>query len=317
MMEIKNDKHVNNARFFSPLSYFHRSHNELAIELLDELINDKNKGYVKIISDSTSKSVLAYRKLDWDTKYFGVPTYRVDFISTLEAKSSAIKGLSEVLKILTNELRSQHENFYIFGEFPSESIQAIQSLCLNGWRMVETRLSYFKELMGEYEYARRFPVRLAGKKDIDGLRKTAIYARNVFDRFHADHYYSDEVADSFLATFIENSINGFADITLVPHPDEKSPDAFLTANLLPANKALQNKRIGKMILSAVGESRRGWYVKLISEMSYLFKDKGIDIAFMTTQSTNRAVIRTWEKLGYSLGRSSHVFVLSQGCLNSL
>lgn len=69
-----------------------------------------------------------------------------------------------------------------------------------------------------------------------------------------------------------------------------------------------------MILSAVGEQRRGWYVKLISELSHYFKERGVDTCFMTTQSTNRAVIRTWEKLGYSFGRCAHVLVLTEGSI---
>ncbi len=58
--------------------------------------------------------------------------------------------------------------------------------------------------------------------------------------------------------------------------------------------------------SAVSEEYRGWYLKLISEINYHLKEKGVEHAFLSTQATNKAVIRVWEKLGYSFGKMEHV-----------
>ncbi|MFC1701369.1 hypothetical protein ACFL1J_01280 [Pseudomonadota bacterium] len=307
-MNIKiDDRNTAQAAFFTPTSFFHKSHSLLGVEFLEGIQKECDRGNLKIVQSSSTHTAIFYKHLPWDSDYFGIPTFRIEFITSSLEKSEAIEEIESVLVKLTAVLLATHKRFYIFAELPCEAICSIQSLCISQWKMVETRLTYYQEAIGNYNYLRRFPVRYATQADISGLRSTAMKARNDFDRFHADFFFSEKVADGFLATFIENSINGFADITLVPNPDDNPPGAFLTANILPTSNALPEKRLARMILSAVDESRRGWYLKLISEMSYIFRDKGIDVAFMTTQATNRAVIRTWEKLGYSLGKTSHVF----------
>jgi hypothetical protein len=52
-------------------------------------------------------------------------------------------------------------------------------------------------------------------------------------------------------------------------------------------------------------------VKLIGERSQKFKDKGVDTALMTTQATNRAVLKVWERHGYRFGPCSHIFSIYQ------
>lgn len=183
-----------------------------------------------------------------------------------------------------------------------------------GWRVVESRLTYYHDKLQQFDHSHRFKVREARMDDIANLRQVAAVSRNAFDRFHADFFFSPATADAYLSTFVENSVNGFADVVLVPAVDENAPNAFLTGSFVRGIQELPHRRIARMILSAVGEQRRGWYVKLISELSHYFKERGVDTCFMTTQSTNRAVIRTWEKLGYSFGRCAHVLVLTEGSI---
>jgi dTDP-4-amino-4,6-dideoxy-D-galactose acyltransferase len=45
----------------------------------------------------------------------------------------------------------------------------------------------------------------------------------------------------------------------------------------------------------------------MAETSHRFRDLAVDIAVMTTQATNRAVIHNSERLGYRLGRTTHIF----------
>jgi dTDP-4-amino-4,6-dideoxy-D-galactose acyltransferase len=295
------------ASYYSIFNLSNKSYLSLGTDFLKDIQDACVIDNIKTLVQTDTE--IYYRYLSWDSDHFGIPTYRIEFIYSRLEKIEAIDAYRSILSQLINQLRILHRSFYIFAELPSEAIYPIQAFCLSEWRLIETRLTYCNDHVQDYSFKRRFPVREATIDDISNLRATAIRARNNFDRFHADFFFSEETADNFLATFIENSIRGFADITLVPNSDSNQPDAFLTANFLPKNNGLiTDRNAARMVLSAVGETRRGWYMKLISEMSYVFKEKGVDIAFMTTQATNKTVIRTWEKLGYSFGRSSHIFV---------
>ena len=154
----------------------------------------------------------------------------------------------------------------------------------------------------------RYNVREANFNDIPNLRRIAFEMRNPYDRFHADSIFNSEKADEFLAAFIEESIKGFADYTMVPNEAGTPPDAFLTAKYLIDEWPLIGAKVSKMVLSAVSSKTcKGWYKKLISEMAFHLKTKEADFAFMHPASTNKAVIHTYETLGCKLGQVSHVF----------
>ena len=145
------------------------------------------------------------------------------------------------------------------------------------------------------------------KIDIDNLKKVAAKMRNIFDRFHSDLSFEETKADAYLSTYIENSINGFVDIVIVPNEIGLPSDSFITANIYSQVWGKIDYQISKMILSAISsETNKGWYIKLITEMTYRLKKAGAKSIFMNTQSTNIAVLVTWEKLGYKLVRATHI-----------
>lgn len=275
-------------------------------EWFEEFSNTVNKGDLKLFRSAHGIEIY-YRYLIWDSDFFGVSTYRIDYSYIPDA----IRLSKEPFDELFAYLQSQHREFYLFAEVPSEDIQALSSMTAAGYRLIESRLTYFNDQIQKFELTRRYATRQATADDIGELTKTAIEAVNIFDRFHADDFFSVDEADRFLAKYTENSVLGFADEVLVPA--EGAANAFLTANYVNSPRCLNNKKIAKMVLSAVASERRGWYVKLIGEMTQKFKDQGVDIAFMTTQSTNRAVLKVWGSFGYRFGKSSHI--LSKYCRN--
>ena len=174
-----------------------------------------------------------------------------------------------------------------------------------GWRLIETRVTYFRDDMQKFEFFEERQTRNAVLEDIPDIRTTAMKSVNAFDRFHADSFYSDREASDFMAVFAENSVRGFADVVLVPAIGPA--DAFLTGVYLPESDVFGSLKIGKPVLSAVSQNRKGWYKHLIGSMGNQFKLMGVDIAFMTTQTTNRAVQRVWFQHGFRFGRATHIF----------
>lgn len=251
------------------------------------------------------------RYLKWDSDFFNIPTYRIDYSYLPPCMRTSKEAFSAVF----DYLQARHLEFYLFAEVPSEDIQVIASMTAAGYSLIETRLTYFHDQIQNFNLSRRYAIRQASVEDIQTLKKTAIDAVNIFDRFHADSFFTSAEAESFLATFAGNSVLGFADEVIVPA--EGLANAFLTANYIESPRCLNNKKLAKMVLSAVAPERRGWYVKLIGEMTMKFKEQGIDTAFMTTQATNRAVLKVWSSFGYRFGKSSHILSkYSRACVKS-
>lgn len=289
------------ASFYSPFSFI-RGACRLGETWLDGLGADQAAGEI-IRLDGATGSAVYYRQLAWDTGFFGVPTMRVEF--TDHTTDTPVEALRQNFNDLFQALSATHPRYYLFAEVPCEDTQTILAMTQAGMRLIETRVTYFRDDIQRFELERRDAVRRAIEADIPALRQCAIDSVNHFDRFHADDFFTPQQSDDFMGVFVENSVKGFADEVLVP---ESGPaDAFLTANYVKTPSELQHRRFGKMVLSAVAPARRGWYVKLIGAMSAQFRAAGVDTAFMTTQATNRAVLKVWHHHGYQYGRCTHIF----------
>lgn len=293
------------SKFYAGFNFLSNS-DDSTQEWYEEFSGAVDKGELSVYKSAHGVEIY-YRYLTWDSDFFAIPTYRIDYSYIPDG----IRNSKESFEALFAHLQTQHPEFYVFAEVPSEDIQALSSMTAAGYRLIESRLTYFNDQIQQFDLTRRYATRQATLDDIAVLIKTAIDAVNIFDRFHADDFFTDDEADRFLAKYTENSVRGFADEVMVPA--EGLANAFLTANYVNSPRCLSNKKIAKMVLSAVATERRGWYVKLIGEMTQKFKEQGVDTAFMTTQSTNRAVLKVWASFGYRFGKSSHI--LSKYCRN--
>lgn len=289
------------ASFYSPYGFL-KGANSLGGEWLSELSQSLSNGGVQRFEDGSGVSI-CFKKLDWDTDFFGIPFFKVEFTEFNKEVDFLI--IQNAFSNFRAHIASSFNEYYIFAEVPCEDTGVIAGLTGSGWRLIETRITCYRDDLQGFSYCKRNAVRNATDGDIEDLRKSAIEAVNYYDRFHADDFFSKKESDDFLAIFIENSVKGFADEVIVPA--DGPANAFLTGNYLESPPSLSQKKMGKMVLSAVTGARKGWYVKLIAELSFKFKESGLDTVFMTTQATNRAVLKVWYRHGYQFGKCSHIF----------
>ncbi|MBC7694181.1 MAG: hypothetical protein H7141_01915 [Burkholderiales bacterium] len=293
-------------KFYNPYNFDRNiTNNNLLEYLLEDYEKYIQKNEFHTFEVKGEKYIFIYKALQWDTEYFKIPTFRL--INILSVKNNYLKEA-----ILFFKESVLPEDSYCFMEIPSEDIELIQALGESCFKLVETRLTYYNNTLQLHQYP-RYLVRSADKNDIPNLKMVASEMRNDYDRFHADKVFETTQADLFLSTYIENSILGLTDYVMVPNEKNVKPDSFLTANYLRNEWPKINCKISKMVLSAVSsETNKGWYIKLISEMTYHLRDTvGSECIFLNTQSTNRAVFSTWEKLGYKLGCTTHVFSITK------
>lgn len=240
-----------------------------------------------------------YHNLPWDTRHFGFPVYRIEYIlfdhNDLRIANSAINTFID---------RFVEKGCYWFMNVPSDDILLVQALCSTPLKLVETRLDYYFDKVQSFE-SQRYPVRFAGPDDIDELGKVAAKMRNKFDRVHADPAFTTEQADAYLGTFAEESVRGFADYVIIPDVKGAKPFGFLAGNK-PVD--IMGKKISKLVLTAIDSSvERGWLFRLVLEIIHLLKNDGAEYITSNTQGANRRSIRAWERSGFKLKAVTHIF----------
>jgi dTDP-4-amino-4,6-dideoxy-D-galactose acyltransferase len=289
--------------FYSPYNFIREIDNQNHFAIIQKMFVNTQVTLTEIVVEG-HKFFFASQFLAWDSDYFKKPMHKL--VGVLYEKDDYGFLKKAVQKFLEGYIAANQG--YYFMEIPSEDITLMQALNANGFRLVETRLTYFRGELNAFNSPQRYKVRKATEQDIHTLKNVAQNTRNIYDRLHADTSFAIDIADAYLATYVENAVKGFADVVLVPNDENYSSEAFLTANYLTDNWSTIGKNVSKMVLSAVAPSCKGWYQKLITEMTYHLREQGAEYIFMNTQSTNRAVFRVWEKLGYQLGSTNHILV---------
>lgn len=289
------------AFFHSPFSFLRRNEAELAQLFLDNLMTAQKDGQIETFGHQAR---LFIRYLDWDSRYFSCPVYKIEF-ADWDLIDAPVEVLAQTLITLKNELLQRHTQYYLFSEVPSDDLVLLQALGVAGLKLIETRLTYSCDLT-TFNWPKRFPVRAATEMDIPNLRQAARESRNPFDRYHADPFFSQEKADEYLATFVENCVKGFSNKMLVP-ANGTLPGAFMTADFMPTVSAIAGKNIARFGLAAISKERRGWYFRLMTEMLFLLKEQGVSLVYGNTQTTNYPVMRCVHKLLWEYGYTRHIF----------
>lgn len=237
------------------------------------------------------------RLLTWDSDFFGARIYKIDQLDP------------------TSELQAWEEKevekngpWQVFAEVPSEAVTAFDQLSKAGFRLVETRFTYFHLL--ENLPTIQKPARFATEGDIEALKKVASGAVNAFDKYHADPFYSPAQADAYLETYIANCVKGFAERVFVPNLAE-APASFVALSRIQVPGLKQNAGpFFRIPLTACLPANQGWHFHLCLAALHYAREKAGKGLVMTTQSTNKAVIHNCEKLGFRFGSCTHLFAKS-------
>jgi dTDP-4-amino-4,6-dideoxy-D-galactose acyltransferase len=302
----------------SPLAFLHE-HGPALVEHLDvALARGVANGEIQVTGTDAR---WYWRELEWDSHYFGSKVIRLEQAAWEPSMVDADARLASVLRDLLKAARESHAQHYVFAELPASDLVLLRALGEAGFRLVETRLTYFLADASAFTWPERYPVRLAHDGDAPSLGRVASESRNPFDRYHADPFFGDHIADRYLATYAEACVTGLADFVLVPDPhDGAAPGAFfaVTCTAPPRCPFGWDHRcpiqigVGRILLVAVGPTRTGWHLRLLVETTRLLAEQAVQVVSMTTQATNGAVIRNCEKLGFRLGRVTHVLANGWG-----
>lgn len=288
-------------RFIGKLSKEYIVEETIIKPLLNE-IDNKTLQVVEVIINKQSYFFIL-KKLDWDSNYFGFENFKIiNVIYDQNDFTDLVKAVFKFKCDFCNVL-----NAYYFIDLPSEDVLLQQAFNLNGFRLVESRLNYYYENIKNYTSEEKFETRLANFNDAEHLKAIAIKMRNSYDRFHADAFINQDVADSYLGEFAFNSVKGYADYVLVPNVDVNNPFGFLAFNK-PIDIA--EFKVSKLVLAAIDNSvEKGWLYKLLNESLSILKSQNTDYLTTVTQTSNVPAFKTWEKFGFKLGFVTNILVL--------
>lgn len=270
--------------------------------LTGELSEDDDLRFIRRSSGGDDIAVFA-RRLPWDSEFFGYPMARLDGVFQLNAPWHRPNAdYTDALLHLVESARTTGVR-YLFARVDSRDLATLRALGALGFSLIETRVFYHLDLT-DYSHPERYPVRAATPDDIESLGWAAREMVNPYDRFHADPFIDPASVDRLMRRWVRASISeGFADVTIVPAVDR--PTAFCTVKYHKDHWDRWRLNLGQTVFGAVGPEFKGWYRKIISEISYHLRDIGAEHSYLITQITNGAVIWVWESLGYRYGKGEH------------
>lgn len=297
--------------YYSPYSFIREINPEIQLNLIKEKIlkfttDNKNTHFTFSTKNNDIEFIFFYEFLKWDTEFFGRKCYKIYLVLYTHFDAAAFTDAINAFRI---HLTKTGEHTYIFSDIPSEDTRFIQCLGSAGFKLVETRLHYFKDALTQYK-SERYDVRNANKKDLANIIEVARNSRNKYDRIHADLNFSQELADNYLGTYAESAFNGYCDAVLVPAEEGVNVNSFLAIKYVKEDAAFLNTKFIRVALTAVGPTNKGWHKKLLSETIYYARNMDAQYVLMTTQSTNKAVIKNAENLHFNLGSTTHIFSFS-------
>ncbi|MBW7877371.1 MAG: hypothetical protein H3C47_15440 [Candidatus Cloacimonetes bacterium] len=283
----------------SPIDFIHGvDHSRGVTSFYDEILSEIKNGKKSIFCGSKNTLVL-WERLDWDSGFFGLDVFQILSVSG--------KHVGDIFDGISSFLNTLPKGAYVLSKVEPTSLAYVQAVSKLGFELIETRLTYVLDTEKFYP-SERYNVRLATIDDISFLSNVAETTINLYDRFHADPTLPSERVDRLMRTWIEASVKtDFADGVLVV--DSSEPGAFCTFKTHQSKWEKWGCRASQPVFSAVSPKFKGWYRKIISELSLYLKEFGAEKLFLVTQVTNNAVISVWEKLGYRYAKSEHIFRL--------
>lgn len=228
--------------------------------------------------------------LPWDSNFFGARIARIK-------KHYLDSNLMEDVFIWCHSNRIDCLYFLV----DPNHYETMESVEKYTFQLVDIRITLgFKNLLNaEYLTSDQianslgFQIRKASKHDINQLVAIAQTAHKD-TRFFYDPHFPDEKCSNLYATWISNSLQGFADIVLVA---EKSSNVigYITCKI-----DLENLNLGHIGLLAVDEKVRGLGIgpALVNQSLYWFRSQAIDEVRVPTQGRNIAAQRLYQRCGF-------------------
>jgi len=275
-----------------------------AEQLTAEMARGDDLRAVVTLADGGEIVVFAER-LPWDSEFFGYGVARLNGIFPLSAPWHRPMADSRVAVEWLCEEAARRDVTYLFAVVDPRDLSTTRALGESGFALIETRFYHFGQI-DQPVFTERLPVRKATENDIPSLAKAASGTVNIYDRFHADPFITEQDALRLMEKWVEQSVTGqLADVVIVP--DVSEPGALVTYRYHRDKWDRWGLQLVQGVFSAVAPEFKGWMGKLGPEVNYHLLGVGARCSYGSTQVANRPIIWFAEEAGARFGKCEYIF----------
>jgi len=243
-------------------------------------------------------------ELALDSEHFGLGMGRIGplWLGRSLAQSASRAEAAELVEGLLAELAS-HGVEHVTSRVEGADHAALHTLEEAGFRVVAGLVSLEVDLRKAGDLSMPARVRPFEERDLKRLKGIASVSFRGISRFHLDPRLEEERADAFHALWVENSVRGYADGTLVvEHQGE--PAGFLTCHI---QEDTLYGRLGRIGLIAVDGRAAGSGLgrDLIRGLMHWLAERGVRRLETGTEMHNHAALNFYHRVGFGVFASHY------------
>lgn len=265
-------------------------------------------GHVGLVAGPDDAPVVTLgRPLEWDTRFFGVPMGRIDWI--LRGPSAAVPALTAAVEATLETFRTAGVR-HVTARVDVADMDAVAALESAGFRLMDALVTYFTHPRGPAPT----PVREVGRirplepGDVDEvLAITAEAYRGFRGRFHLDPHLPQERSSAFYIEWARQCCLGrMADRVVVAEDGTGRLHGWASTRRVEPASSVGVTTLWAGSLGACRRDKPGAYAGLIRSLAAENHANG-HVTETQTQNHNIATVRIYDAVGARYVRSDYTF----------
>jgi hypothetical protein len=265
-------------------------------------------GHIAILAGEADAATIALcRPLEWDTRFFGVPMGRIDWL--LRGPSASVAGLTEVIWASLDRLRETGIR-HVAARVDVADMDAVAALESAGFRLMDALVTYFTHPRGPAPTMVREVgrVRPFAPRDLDEvLAITEDAYRGFRGRFHLDSHLPPERSAAFYLEWARQCCLGrMADRVVVAENGEGGLHGWASTRRVEPVSSGAGITLWAGSLGACRRDKPGAYAGLIRALAAENHANG-EVTETQTQNHNIATVRIYDAVGARYVRADYTF----------
>jgi GNAT superfamily N-acetyltransferase len=272
---------------------------EYASQKIQAILDDPHTQMLVRGLEEEPEGLIAWSYLPWDSRQFGFPAARIEFLTG--------EGTESLLRACLEQAQGRGIRHLIARPLAAD-LDVITALTRAGFEFLDGIQTFSSPCRGAGFSPRGAlapPVRLFDTADLPQVLEIARTAYTC-DRFHRDCALPAAVADRVNQTWVRNSCLGVGADAVLVAGGAGEVQGFVTCKVDPDSGPILGVSLGTigMVATSVRARRRGLARALTEAALEWFESRGVGIVEVGTQLANVPAARLYESCGFRQVRSA-------------